>query len=76
MNKSLEDILICPLCSNDLDITNTDELEFGIDNIGHTRLDVWCPNCNWRNRLTFQFTYNITEAYYSRKREEYENMGG
>lgn len=60
---SIENILICEKCGNDLGIYEDVGLEFGLDGEGFYSANCWCPTCNAHARVSINFKYDITKTY-------------
>ena len=58
MKKDITDYMICPNCgSEDSYLYDTDEVDFGYDNIGHYYFYCHCKNCgnDWKSTMNFKY---------------------
>ena len=64
MNKTIDDVMICPKCKSDNTYGySTDEIEFEGNGEGHYDVDCCCINCDTRFRLCMSFKYTVTDVY-------------
>ena len=61
--KSIEDVLECEKCGNDLAIYEDAGVDFGLDGEGFYSAHCWCPACNAHAKVYINFKYEITKTY-------------
>lgn len=64
MNKTVDDIMVCPACGSDNCYSyDTDEVEFSGDGTGHYFADCCCKDCDKHFRAYMYFKYQVTSHH-------------
>ena len=62
MKKTIADIMLCHACKGfNVEIYNTDEIDFGYNGTGHYFADCRCYDCQKDFRLKMHFKYEVTD---------------